>query len=297
MTDTASIEPTAGGRSEAWRAWRRLMANPFGLISVIGLGILLLAALFAPILAPYDPTAINLRAILQPPSAAHWLGTDEIGRDMLSRLIYATRVAVLVVVISIGVSIVIGTLIGMISGYVGGWVDSVIMRITDGLLAFPTLILALGIVAALGPSLWNALIAIAIINVPNFARLARGEAMVLRKAEFVQASRAIGMPTWQILLGPIRRHLTATVLVYATLKASVAIITEASLSFLGLGAQPPTPTWGGMIATGLAQMNRTWWLAFIPGMALFITVLLLNFCGDALRDALDTKLSDREQAS
>lgn len=276
--------------------WARLKARPIGLASGIGLLVILLLAVFAPLIAPYDPAEINLLKLRQPPSFEHWLGTDEIGRDVLSRILYGARVAVLVVVVSTGLALVVGLAIGIVSGYFGGWVDSLIMRITDGLLAFPTLILALGIVAALGPSMVNALLAIAIVNVPNFARFARGEVLALRQADFIQAARAIGLPRWRILIGPIRRHLMPSMLVYATLKGSVAIITESSLSFLGLGAQPPTPTWGAMISTGLQQMNQAWWLPVIPGMALFITILLLNFFGDAMRDVLDTKLADDERS-
>lgn len=291
--DGVDDAPPRRSESPLRQTARRLLADRIGRIAVGGLALLTFVAIAAPWIAPYDPTAIDLRSIMHGPSWDHWLGTDEIGRDILSRIIYATRIAVLVIIVSIGLSIIGGAVIGVIAGYVGGWIDSVLMRLMDGLLAFPTLILALGIVAALGPSLTNALIAIAIVNVPNFARLVRGEVLALREADFVQASRAIGMPVWRIMAGPIRRHFMGTLLIYATLRASVAIITEASLSFLGLGAQPPTPTWGGMIATGLSFLNRAWWLGVIPGVALFLTVLLLNFLGDALRDALDTKLSDR----
>lgn len=277
------------------RTINRLLRDWIGCVSLTGLLLLILIAAFAPWIAPYDPAQINLREILQPPSWAHPLGTDEIGRDILSRIIFGTRVALQVIGISIGISVVVGAAIGVISGYIGGWVDSAIMRVMDGLLAFPTLILALGIIAALGPSLANALIAIAIVNVPNFARLVRGEVLTLREADFVLAAQAIGMPSWQIMAGTIRRHFMGTLLVYATLRASVAIITESSLSFLGLGAQPPTPTWGGMISTGLAHLNKAWWLGVIPGAALFATVLLLNFLGDSMRDALDTKLTENKE--
>ena len=273
------------------RALRRLARHRLGCAGLAVALIVAFAAAFAPWVAPYDPAGIDYEAILSPPDAKYWLGTDEIGRDILSRIIEGAQVSVQVVFLAIAIAFVAGSLIGLASGYFGGIVDDVVMRIMDGLLAFPILVLALAIVAVLGPDLINAMIAIAIVNVPGFARLVRGQVLSIRELEFVQAARALGASDLRIMLRHILPSVIGNVIVYASLRASTALITEASLSFLGLGAQPPTPTWGGMLATGM-QYWDAWWMSVFPGLAIFLSALALNFLGDGLRDALDSRLQD-----
>lgn len=264
----------------------RALSIPRG---IFGAGVLLLVvvmAVAAPWLAPYDPNLIDYLSIARPPSEAHWMGTDEAGRDILSRLLYGARVSVIVVVASIGGAMLIGSSLGLISGYAGGWIDEAIMRVVDSVLSFPTLVLALLVIALIGPGLTNAIIAMAIVYSPNFARLIRGETLALRNREFVAAAVVSGSRNSQIVLFEIVPNLLGNVLVYASLLASTALITESALSFLGLGVQPPTPSWGYMISAGM-QHWTSWWISFFPGVAIFVVVLGFNFFGDALRDALD----------
>jgi len=273
------------------RGLRRLLRHRLGRIGLVISMIVAFAATFSPWVAPFDPAGIDYEAILSPPDAKYWLGTDEIGRDILSRIVDGARVSIQVVFLAIALAFVAGSLIGLASGYFGGLVDDVVMRIMDGLLAFPILVLALAIVAVLGPDLTNAMIAIAIVNVPGFARLVRGQVLSIRELEFVQAARALGASDIRIMLRHILPSVIGNVIVYASLRASTALITESSLSFLGLGAQPPTPTWGGMLATGM-QYWDAWWMSVFPGLAIFLSALALNFLGDGLRDALDSRLQD-----
>jgi peptide/nickel transport system permease protein len=273
------------------RAMRRLVRHRLGSAGLAVSLLVAFAAAFAPWISPFDPAGIDYEAILSPPDAKYWLGTDEIGRDILSRIIQGAQVSVQVVFLAIAIAFVAGSLIGLASGYFGGVVDDVVMRIMDGLLAFPILVLALAIVAVLGPDLINAMIAIAIVNVPGFARLVRGQVLSIRELEFVQAARALGASDMRIMLRHVLPSVIGNVIVYASLRASTALITEASLSFLGLGAQPPTPTWGGMLATGM-QYWDAWWMSVFPGLAIFLSALALNFLGDGLRDALDSRLQD-----
>jgi peptide/nickel transport system permease protein len=273
------------------RGLRRLLRHRLGRIGLAISMIVAFAAVFSPWVAPFDPSGIDYEAILAPPDGKYWLGTDEIGRDILSRIVEGARVSIQVVFLAIALAFVAGSLIGLASGYFGGLVDDVVMRIMDGLLAFPILVLALAIVAVLGPDLTNAMIAIAIVNVPGFARLVRGQVLSIRELEFVQAARALGASDIRIMLRHILPSVIGNVIVYASLRASTALITESSLSFLGLGAQPPTPTWGGMLATGM-QYWDAWWMSVFPGLAIFLSALALNFLGDGLRDALDSRLQD-----
>lgn len=270
---------------------RAVWRHRLGRLAVVLLAVLLVCAVCAPWISPYDPTAIDYEALLEPPSMAHWFGTDELGRDILSRIIYGATASLQVMGLSIALALVLGVVIGLTTGYFGGWYDDVVMRIMDGLLAFPMMILALAIVATLGPDLINAVIAIAIVNVPGFARLVRGQVLVLRNAEFIQAAESIGMSNLRVLARHIWPNVQSNVIVYASLKASAALVTESALSFLGLGVQPPTPTWGSMLAMSM-QYWDAWWMGVFPGLAIFLTVLALNFLGDALRDALDERLND-----
>ncbi len=268
---------------------RKLLQQKLAWIGLLICLVVILAAIFAEVLAPYDPSESHYEAILSAPSAQFWLGTDEIGRDILSRVIYGARVSIQVALVSIALAIVLGSMLGMIAGYFGGWVDHVVMRVMDGMLAFPMLVLALGIIAVLGPSLLNTTLAITIINVPSFARLVRAQVLVVRKLDFVLAARALGAGDLRIMLRHVWPSVVGNLIVYASLRASTAIITESSLSFLGLGAQPPTPSWGQMLSTAM-QYWDAWWMSVFPGIAIFITVIALNFLGDSLRDTLDARL-------
>ena len=268
---------------------RKLLQQKLAWIGLLICVAVILSAIFAEVLAPYDPSESHYEAILSAPSAQFWLGTDEIGRDILSRVIYGARVSIQVALVSIALAIVLGSMLGMIAGYFGGWTDHIVMRVMDGMLAFPMLVLALGIIAVLGPSLLNTTLAITIINVPSFARLVRAQVLVVRKLDFVLAARALGAGDLRIMLRHVWPSVVGNLIVYASLRASTAIITESSLSFLGLGAQPPTPSWGQMLSTAM-QYWDAWWMSVFPGIAIFITVIALNFLGDSLRDTLDTRL-------
>jgi peptide/nickel transport system permease protein len=270
------------------KALRRFFKHRLAVAGLVFLGIVILAAIFAPLVAPHDPEEIFWDAVKMPPSAQYLLGTDEIGRDILSRLIYGGRVSFTIVFGSIAIALVVGATTGLISGFVGGWVDTVIMRIIDGMLAFPTLILALGIITVLGPNLFNAMLAIAITNVPDFARLVRGQVLLVREQDFIQAARAMGANNFRIMAFHLWPSVVGNVIVYASLRTSGALLSESSLAFLGLGVAPPTPTWGQMLATSLSYISY-WWLGVFPGLAIFLAVLAFNFVGDGVRDALDAR--------
>jgi peptide/nickel transport system permease protein len=270
---------------------RRFARHRIGMCGLIVIGLIVFCAAFAPWLAPYDPTEINYDAMIASPSWAHLLGTDEIGRDILSRLIYGSRVSLQIVFVSIVLSLAVGGAIGLVSGYIGGKIDGFIMRVMDGLLAFPLLVLALGVIAVLGPDLINAIIALAVVNVPGFARLVRGQVLSVRERDFVQAARAIGASDIRIMIKHIWPSVAGNVIVYASLRASSVLIAESSLAFLGLGAEPPTPTWGQMLATAMEYWSA-WWMSIFPGLAIFFAALALNFFGDGLRDALDVRMSE-----
>lgn len=259
---------------------------------VVMIGVAVLAALLADIISPVDPNHQNYQAVLQPPSTEHPLGTDNVGRDILSRVIHGSRIALFVGVSSVGIAVVLGAALGLLSGYLGGWVDDVIMRVMDALYSFPSVLLALGITAALGPGVGNIIVAIAVVNTPIFARVTRGQVLSVRERDFVVAARTLGARPIRIVLRHIWPHVTAAIIVLGSLHVSFAILTEAALSFLGLGVQPPTASWGAMLRTGFSYMTSAPWLALFPGLAIFVTVLGLNILGDSLRDALDPHLSD-----
>lgn len=270
---------------------RRVAASWQGVFGIAVLSIIVLLGLLAPWIAPYSPTEIDPENFSGPPSAAHWFGTDEIGRDVLSRVLHGATVSLQVVVFSVGIALVFGSALGLVSGWLGGRWDALIMRIMDAFLAFPLLVLALSIVAVLGPDLMNAMLAIAITKTPGFARLVRAEVLSLREIDYVGAARAAGAGPIHILARHIWPNVSGNVIVYGSLSASQALITESALSFLGLGVQPPTPSWGYMVATGI-QFYQSWWMSFFPGLAIFLTVLAFNFLGDAVRDAFDSRLGD-----
>lgn len=278
------VWPRSHHNSPARELFKRFISNPLGLAGGAILALLLIAVIFAPLIAPYGPADVNWDQVQQPPSFEHWFGTDEIGRDIFSRVVWGARSSLWIVGVSIAVAVVLGSVIGLLSGYIGGWVDDIIMRVIDAILAFPMLILALAIIAVLGPSLSNAILAIAIVNVPGFARIVRAEVLAVRNQEFVDAARSIGASDARILSLHIWPYVSGNIIIYASLKASAALITESALAFLGLGVQPPSPTWGGMLSTSM-QYWDAWWMSIFPGAAIFLTVLALNFCGDALLDA------------
>jgi len=248
------------------------------------------AAVFAPVVAPYDPLALHVQDRLQNPSLQYLLGTDELGRDILSRLIYGARTSLAVGAIALAIAASIGTVLGLLGGYVGGAADPVIMRVLDGLLAFPSIILALAIVTALGPGLGNAMLAIGIVTIPSFARIVRGSVLSLKEKEFVAAARASGATTRYLMQRVLLPNCLSPLLVLASVSFANAILTEAALSFLGLGVQPPTPSWGAMLDAGRKYLDQTGWYSFAAGAAIFLAVLSLNLVGDGLRDALDPRI-------
>ena len=269
--------------------WRAFAANRLAMVGLGIVALLLLVALLAPLLAPYSPTVGELGQRLLPPSGTHWLGTDDQGRDIFSRLVHGSRITLFVVVLVAVLAAPIGLVVGTASGYAGGWVDAVLMRITDIFLAFPRLILALAFVAALGPGIENAVLAIAITSWPPYARIARAETLTIRQADYISAVKLLGASPWRIVLRHVMPLCVPSVIVRVTLDMAGIILTAAGLGFLGLGAQPPMPEWGAMIAAGRAYVLDQWWVAAAPGAAIFVVSLGFNLLGDGLRDALDPK--------
>ncbi len=287
----AGAVPPGNGRidSPGRLALRALLSRPtavFGGVVLIGMMGL---ALFAPWIAPYDPLATSWTLVRKAPSAAHWFGTDEVGRDLLSRIIWGARASLSAGVIAVAIAVGVGVPTGMVAGYVGGWTDGLISRLTDAMLAIPFLILAIALAAFLGPSLGNAMIAIGVTATPIFVRLARGQVLAARAEDYVEAARAVGNPPIRILLRHILPNILPPVMVQATLAVAAAIIAEASLSFLGLGQQPPAPSWGSMLNTAQRFLTQAPWMAIFPGLAIFLTVLAFNLFGDGLRDAMDPR--------
>ena len=284
----AGVAPDTGD-SPGRLAVRAVLSRPTAVFGGVVLVLVSLLAIFAPWIAPYDPLATSWAAVRRAPSAAHWFGTDEVGRDLLSRTIWGARASLSAGVIAVTIAVGAGVPIGMLAGYVGGWVDAVIGRVTDAMLAVPFLILAIALAAFLGPSLGNAMIAIGVTATPIFVRLARGQVLAARAEDWVEAARAVGNPPARILLRHILPNILPPVMVQATLAVAAAIIAEASLSFLGLGQQPPAPSWGSMLNTAQRFLTQAPWMAIFPGLAIFLTVLAFNLFGDGLRDALDPK--------
>jgi len=287
-----SETPASAGQARLGRfytGWLEFSANR---LAMVGLGIivvLVLTALFAPMLATHSPTAQALSDRLQPPSAEHWLGTDELGRDIYSRIVHGSRLTLYIIGIVAIVVGPVGLMVGTIAGYLGGWVDRVLMRITDIFLAFPRLILALAFVSALGPGIENAVLAIAITVWPPYARMARAETLTIRKADYIAAVRIQGGSTSRIIGNHIVPMCMSSLIVRLTLDMAGIILTAAGLGFLGLGAQPPLPEWGAMISTGRQYLLEQWWVATMPGLAIFFVSLGFNLLGDGLRDVLDPR--------
>jgi len=274
-----------------WRsAWRTLRRHPSGMIGLVGFALLLLLLLLAPLLAPADPTAINLAHALEAPSAAYPFGADDLGRDILSRVLWGGRESLRVALIAIIVAAIGGIALGLTSGYFGGAADTIIMRLVDVFLAFPTVLLLLSIVAALGPSLGTVLIALGISFIPNVSRFVRGNVLAVKNNEYITAARVLGAGHGYIMFTQILPNILAPLIVYSTLGLGSAIILTAGLSYLGLGAQPPSPEWGAMLNYGRNYLRDAWWMSVFPGLAIFAAVLFINLLGDGLRDALDPKL-------
>lgn len=295
MTELSHRSPTAmlsedgaASISPARILLMRVLHHRLGLAGLICLLFVGSACILAPLIAPHSPIQVATGPILSPPNSAFWFGTDELGRDIFSRVLYGGRVSIQLVGFAVALAFVAGAALGIVSGFFGGAVDAVIMRITDAMLAFPTLILALTIIALLGPSVMNAMLAVAIINVWGFARLVRGEVLTVRNLDYVHAAHVLGLSSVRVMARHIFPNITGNLIVFGSLTASQALITESGLSFLGLGAQPPQPSWGLMIATGV-EYSQYWWMSFFPGAAIFLVVLSLNFLGDAVRDSLDKR--------
>jgi peptide/nickel transport system permease protein len=269
--------------------WRQFRKQRLGLIGGGILCMLLVVALLAPVLAPYDPLAQDLYQRLQPPSIDHWFGTDDFGRDILSRIVYGSRISLRIGLIAISLALTGGTLFGLVAGYRGGMVDMLIMRLMDLMLAFPSILLAIAIVAVIGPGIENAILAVSIVLVPQFARLVRSSVLTVREATYVEAARALGATESRLLFYSILPNCTAPLIVQTTLGMGTAILDAAGLSFLGMGAQPPVPEWGAMLSGGRELLLRAPWVMTFPGLAIFTVVLGLNLFGDGLRDALDPK--------
>lgn len=274
-----------------WRAvFRRLLKNRGALIGLAILALLALMALSANLIAPFDPNAIAPLETLKAPSATHPFGTDQFGRDILSRIIFGARLSFQVGAIAVTIALVGGVLLGLLAGYYGRWVDAAISMLIDIMLAFPGILLALAIVAILGPSLFNLMVAVGISAVPSYTRLVRGAVLSIKSQTYVEAARVVGVSDAGIMFKHILPNVLAPVIVLATLGVGGAILTGASLSFLGLGAKPPTPEWGAMLSAGRNYLSLAWWITLFPGVAIMLTVLSINMFGDGLRDALDPRM-------
>jgi peptide/nickel transport system permease protein len=287
----ASADEAPARRSAAALLWRRLSRNVMSLAALGVLAVVALSALAAPVLLPYDPDAPDAERTLEPPGRRHWLGTDLYGRDQLTRIVYAGRVDLLVAIEATAIALSLGAVLGAVSGYRGGWIDQVLMRIIDTIQAFPSFILAMGIAAALGNSVTNIVIAIAITHVPIYGRLIRGEMLRVRETEYAEAARTVGNRRRRIIFYHLLPNCFPPVVVQATLAMGFAILTVAALSYIGLGIRPPTSEWGAMTAEGASYIvSGEWWIFAFPGMAIMATVLSFNLLGDALRDVLDPRM-------
>ena len=268
-----------------------ILSNPLNIVAFALIAVFAACAVLAPVLAPYDPLLQDLGSRLQPPSAQHWLGTDSLGRDIASRILYGARISLIIGVVVVASAGVVGTAIGLVAGYLGGLVDEALMRLTEVFLAFPALILAMAIAGALGPSLTNAIIAIAAVTWAVYARLTRGQILSLRRREFVEAARAMGATQTRIVVRHLLPNALAPLMIQASFDLGSSIIAAAGLSFIGFGAQPPTPEWGVMISDGRNYISTQPWLSLFPGLAILLAVGSFNLLGDGLRDAFDPRLS------
>ena len=293
MSTAVVVDPTQEGTiGHRKNALQRFFRHPTGVVGLSIIGFFIAISLLAPVLRPYDAARDrDLRARLNPPSAEHWFGTDELGRDMFTRVWHGGRISLRVGLIAVGIAVVIGTFLGLVAGYVGGWLDTAIVWLVDILMAFPGILLAIAIVAVLGPSLTNAMIAISVTQIPRYARIIRSVVLSLRESEYVQAAQALGSSPVRIVLQHILPNSLSPLVVQLTLSIGVAILDVAALGFLGLGAQPPNPEWGLMIRDGFAQFLRAPWMSIFPGLAIYLSVVGFNLLGDAIRDVLDPRLT------
>lgn len=272
--------------------WQRFKGNKLALSGLSIILILSLIAIFVPLLTSYEPTEQNLPLRLQAPSKVHFFGTDDLGRDVFSRIVYGTRVSLTVGFVAAGITVFVGTIIGLIAGYFSGKIDYFLMRLVDIMLCFPTFFLVLMVIAFLEPNIYNVMIVIGLTSWPGLARLIRGECLSIREREFVYAARGLGLSTWRILFVHILPNVVAPILISATLNVGGAILVESALSFLGLGVQPPTPSWGNILTSGKDYIYLAWWLSLFPGLAILITVLAYNLLGEGLRDVFDPRMSE-----
>jgi peptide/nickel transport system permease protein len=270
--------------------WQRFRRNRFALAGGLVVAALFLVSFLAPLLTPYDPATINAYHVLLPPSPAHWMGTDELGRDVLTRVLYGARISLKVGFVAIGIAVLIGTIVGLVAGFYGGWIDSILMRFVDIMLCFPTFFLILAVIALLEPSIWYIMLIIGITGWMGVARLVRAEVLSIKERDYIMAARAIGASDLRIICRHILPNAAAPILVTATLGIAGAILTESALSFLGIGVQPPTPSWGNILTAGKDYIEFAWWLSLFPGLAILITVLAYNLLGEGIRDALDPRL-------
>jgi peptide/nickel transport system permease protein len=268
----------------------RFSRNKLAVAGSIVVLFLFLISMLAPWISPYDPGEINLVMVLAPPSAAHPLGTDQLGRDVLSRMIWGSRISLKVGFVAVGIAVVIGAILGALAGYYGRWIDAVVMRFVDVMLCFPSFFLILAVIAFLEPSIWNIMIVIGVTGWMGITRLVRADFVSLREREFVQAARSIGANDFRIIFVHILPNAMASILVAATLGVAGAILTESALSFLGIGVQPPTPSWGNILTAGKDNIDIAWWLSLFPGLAILVTVLGFNLLGEGIRDSLDPRL-------
>lgn len=292
LTSAPLVAAAPAGVRERRRVWHLLLRNRMALSGAAVVLVWVVVALLAPVIAPYDPIDQEVRQRLQGPSAAHLLGVDELGRDVFSRVLYGGRVSLPVAAVVVVLATIFGTLYGGLAGFTGKWLDESAMRIVDMVLAFPSLILAMAIAAALGPSIQNSMLALLLVWWPPYARVARGQVLGLKHRDFVTAARALGMSEWRILIRHVLPNALAPALVLTTMDFGNAIIITAALSFLGLGAVPPTPEWGAMVAEG-RELIQQWWISTFPGVAIFSVAMACNFVGDGLRDAIDPHLRAR----
>jgi peptide/nickel transport system permease protein len=291
MTQQVSTVPessiVAAKVKDFGRFLKRLTKSPSAKIGALICLVLVITAIFAPLIAPYDPTELGVGDILEPPNAEFWFGTDEFGRDLFSRIVYGSRLTLYVGLIAVGISMTVGVLVGLIAGYVGGWLEAALMRAVDVLFSFTETLIALAAVAVLGPSLTNAMIAVGISSIPFYARITYGAVLVEKNKEYFKAAEAVGAQHIRLLFRHILPNILSPIIVVATVGVSVAVLSASALSFLGLGAQPPSPEWGAMLAAGRDYFKRAPWITTFPGLAIAITVLGFNLLGDALREALD----------
>jgi len=268
----------------------RSFRNPVLLISSIMILLVVLSAILAPLITPYDPSEMNSKVRLSAPSVEHWFGTDQFGRDVFTRVIYGSRLSLQIAITAVFTAVVIGGIIGILSGYYGGWLDAITIRIMDVMVAFPSLLLALFLVAILGPDIKNLILAISLTRIPYFARLTRAEVASLERRPFVEAGRMVGATNFRIMIFHLLPNVFPLILVFATMDIATAVIAESSLSYLGLGAQPPTPSWGRMLTEARGFLGRAAWLSIYPGIFLMVTIISFNLLGDSLRDIVDPRL-------